>query len=839
MPTGSSTGTPGASNDLVTRLNEVFAAVAGWSFDHRWSVVALAIGALAGSLYLAGGMQIDNSYVAYFNPSDTTYLEYERYRDEFGSDEVSYILYHAPGIEHGPWNYEVMQKLVALTEALEEEVPFIYEVTSLANAELMVGDGDDIEIHKLSDEFPESQAELLALRDLYLQKPMMVGGIVDAKAEYAAIMIEMDRSSTDPLEEIRLDPEGGDGLDNLYPQVTDQKIAEILARPEFEGIEFFHSGDVPLNAAFNVIIETEGPILDLITAAVIAALLTFFFRSVVGVLAPIIVVQLSVIMTVAFIVAVGWKLDLSFSGTPTLLTVIGVAHSVHILSEFRHRFRKLGDRREALVKTMYLVGTPCLFTSVTTAIGFASMVVAPIKTISRSGVYSAFGVMAAFFLSFTLLMALLSFGRRTPKVRAAANEEAGGNLGDRALERLLQASVSLVSRHRRAVLASFGAAFALSLAGIVQIGADSNWLNDFSERMELKHITIKVDEVMGGVTNLLILFDSGEPDGVKNPEVLRDIERVQNWANQQEIVRKSYAITDILKDLNQTFHGNDPAWHKLPESRELAAQYLVLYESAGGADADEYVTSDYQVASLELRLALGMTSETADLISGIEDLLRTQPLEASTIEFTGIGMLWVKLLGYIVESQVFGFTLAFVVIAAIMILLFRSFATGLIAMVPNVSPVFLTLGIMGWLGIPLDYNKVSIAAVAMGIAIDDTIHVMTRVRYEFFRLGNYEAALREGLMDVGRALLITSIALVLGFLVLTGSILHSNAIRGVLLASTIVTALIADFLLMPALIQTFKPFGAETRSRAEAEAFVVSAGGAGGTVEAVHSAPIR
>ena len=253
---------------------------------------------------------------------------------------------------------------------------------------------------------------------------------------------------------------------------------------------FYHSGDVPLNAAFNVIIAEESAFLDFVTACVIAILLLFFFRSVVGVVAPVVVVQLSVLFTVAFIVAVGWKLDLSFGGMPTLLTAIGVAHSVHILSEFRHRFRKLGDRREALVKTMYLVGTPCLFTSVTTAIGFASMSVAPIKTLSHQGIYAAFGVMAAFFLSLTLLMALLSFGRREPKHGADSSVH---SVGDDALQSMLSATVSLVLKHRLAVLAVFAAVLVVSVVGINRIIVDSNWLDDFSDRMPLKHITIKVD----------------------------------------------------------------------------------------------------------------------------------------------------------------------------------------------------------------------------------------------------------------------------------------------------------------------------------------------------------
>ncbi|MBW2292384.1 MAG: hypothetical protein JRG94_08730 [Deltaproteobacteria bacterium] len=195
--------------DFVIRLNEGFASLAGWSFDHRWWVVAIALGLLCGSLALASRAQIDSSYEAYFDLDDPAYLQYEQYREDFGSDEVSYILYEAPDFEHGPWNIDIMRKLVSLTAALEEEVPFVYEVRSLANAELMVGLDESIEIERLTDEFPETQDELLKLRDRYLNKPMMIGGILSADAAYAAIIIEMDRSSTDPLEDIRLDPDGG------------------------------------------------------------------------------------------------------------------------------------------------------------------------------------------------------------------------------------------------------------------------------------------------------------------------------------------------------------------------------------------------------------------------------------------------------------------------------------------------------------------------------------------------------------------------------------------------------------------------------------------------------
>ena len=210
---------------------------------------------------------------------------------------------------------------------------------------------------------------------------------------------------------------------------------------------------------------------------------------------------------------------------------------------------------------------------------------------------------------------------------------------------------------------------------------------------------------------------------------------------------------------------------------------------------------------------MGRSGETAALVEAMAEELARNPVRESTVTLTGIGALWVKLMDYIVTSQIRGFLLAFGAIGITMVAIFRSLRVGAIAMVPNLTPVFLTLGVMGWFDILLDYSKVAIAAVAMGIAVDDTIHLVTRFRHEFRLCGNYADALAVAMQDVGRALLITSVALVSGFMVLTLSIMDTTSIQGILLSTTIVTALVADFLLMPALILTFRPFGPEGMRR--------------------------
>lgn len=794
-------------NDYIERLSGFFERLGARSYDHRWIVLSICLLLVGACFLLASKIRYDNSFEAYFRRDDPAYVAYLQYREDFGSDEVSYILYEAPDYPHGPWNLEVMRKIGRLTEALEEEVPFVQEVTSLVNLEFLEGVADGLEIYDLLEEFPESQGALLDIKEKVLAKPLYVGGIASADGRYAAVIIEMDRSSIDPVEEIRVDPEGGDGLSNLYPQASNTKVEEILARPEYEGIRFHHTGDVPFNAVLNEISANEGWTLAGICVAVIAVLLFVFFRRFIGVFGPLCVVVLSILVAVALMGVLGWNLDLMFGMLPTLLIAVGVADSVHIISEFRACHASLGERRAAVRRTMFLIGTPCLLTSLTTAAGLLAMSVAPIKSVAHFAVYSAVGVLAAFLFTVTLLIVFLSFGRGTPRREASERERLQAK-GGRRFNDALGAVARFDIRHRRSIIAFFVLLFVVSGLGIARLRVDSNFLNDMSEDVPVRDTTRFVDEVMGGTNSFVYLFDAGVEDGVKEPAVLREIERLQQQADKQtHLVKKTHSIVDVLKDINQSFHGGDPAYHRLPESRELAAQYLLLYEMSGGEEVEEYVSSDYSRASLELRCKWTDSSVLEAMEEDLSSYLEAEPLRASTVSYTGIGALWLSLMDYITESQIRGFLLAFAAIAAMMCLLFRSFGIGLLSMLPNLAPVILGLGIMGWLDLPLDYQRLLMAPVAIGISVDFTIHLVTRYRHDFLESGDYESALGASMVDVGRALFITALVLVAGFLVFTFSIMDAQVSFGILLATVIVVALIANFFLMPALMMTFEPFG--------------------------------
>ena len=793
--------------DAMSGLGTLFEAVGAWSYDHRWIVIvaSFAVWGLAG--FLSSGARVDNSVAAFFDTDDPTYGAYLQYRDDFESDEIGYIVYRAEG---GAWDLGLMHKIEKLTRALEDEVPFVKEVTSLSNVEFMEGaPPDDILVYDLLAEFPETQEELFVIRDKVMKKPMYVGGLVSADGELGAVIVEMTRSSVDAVEKIRLDPDGGDGLHNLYPQVSFEAIEAILQRPEYDGIEFFHSGDVAFNATYNtVLFEEDMPLLMALSFLVITLSLILVFRRPMGVIGPFMVVAFAMAVSVGVIGLIGWDIDFMFGLMPTLLITVGVADSVHILSELDIYQRRLGNRRDAIRRTLYLVGPPCLLTSLTTAAGFLSLSLSSVKSVAHLAVYSAAGVIAAFIASITILIAFLCFGRQNLAQASPKKERARAKRG-KVLGAALHSVATFVIRFRNPILIVSAVIFVASGWGISMLTVDSNFLHEFSEKVPVRQTTQFVDDHMAGTYSIVYVFHSGEPDGIKEPAVLREMERVQREAERHPLVTKTYSLVDLMKDINQSFHNGDPAYYKIPESRELVAQYLLVYEMSGGEEIRDYLSIDYARATLELRCKMASTSRLQGIVDQIDAHLDEEPLRASTFSVSGIGALWLVFVEYITWSQIQGALIALTVVSLMMIVVFRSVKIGLVSMIPNVTPVILVIGGMGWLGVHLDYYRLLIAPVAIGIAVDDTIHLMTRYNHEFAKLGDYKKALYASMDGVGRALFITSAILVAGFLTNVFSVMDGQKSFGILLATVIAAALVADFLLMPALILWLKPFGPE------------------------------
>ncbi|MFZ5565052.1 MAG: efflux RND transporter permease subunit, partial [Thermodesulfobacteriota bacterium] len=646
------------------------------------------------------------------------------------------------------------------------------------------------------------------------------GTLASADGKHGAFLIEMEKSAVDPGTELILDPAKGMTQDNLYPQVTNDAIERILARPMYAGLRFYHTGDAALGSVYNRITRGESLRLGIISALLIGGLLFFFFRTPLGVLGPIGVVLLAILIATGFVGFMGWELDIMYAMLPGTIVTVGVASAVHILTEYTSSHKQLKDKRVAIRKVMLMLGSPCLFTMLTDVAGFGSTNVSSIKALQHFAVYSAVGVIAAFLLTMTLFLSILTmFG--TPS-------SSGGKTGDRPAEADDRKREKHFSIHWFAALARFDARhpwkitigwtafFILVSSGMTFLTVDSNFLTEFSEKLPVRKATEYVDRVMVGAGGFSYLFDSGEPDGISDPEFLKRVERIQNRVNEETaLVMKTMSIVDLIKDINQAFHNEDPAYYVLPENRDLIAQYLLLYEMAGGEEIGNYIAGDWQRVNLQVHCKLQPSSVYKKVTENVAQFIESHYKPSERPVLTGSGFLWIKLVDYIVDSQIMGFSVAFLVIAVMMCVVMGSIRIGLLAMVPNLAPVLVTLGIMGWAHIPLDYVKLLVASIAIGIAVDDTIHFILRYRLEFWRDRNYHRALEASLNDVGRSIFITTIALLAGFAVNLLSVMDSIVEFGFLTLITLSVAALADYFLTPALIMITRAFGPEQEIGAE------------------------
>lgn len=803
-----------ATNKIVDRVDNAFFALADWSIQHRVLVTLATFTLFIVGLAFASKVQIDNSIDSFFYKQDPAYIAYLDYLEDFSSDEVIYLMYSAPEHEHGPFDLEVMRTVANLTKTLELEIPFARKVTSLANVEFMrpVGE-DDIEIDELLINFPETQAELLTLREAVLEKPIYRNYLINDTADYAAIIVQMEVSTAHDVETIRLDKNKPADTENLYPVVSDRALREILNRPEFtaQGIEFFISGDVPMNTSYQDLMLGDTVLITGISLLIILGLCATLFRATVaGIVGPLAVVLASVALTIGFLGVLGWKVGNFFTMLPTLLCAVGVAQSVHILLEFQRQLANLGDRKEAAKAALHKVGGPCLMAALTTAAGFAVMLVSDLRMLAEFAVYSSFGIITTFIFSSTLLVIFLGGKNRKNDIARQ-----GKPFVSRFVTTAVDRAISINLARPNTVLIVFGLAFVVAFVGILQLRNDFSFLHEFKPSVQWRIDTEKIEKEMGGTLRMSYLIDTQTPDGIKNPALLQQMEKIQRFAEQNPLVKKTLSLADVIKDLNQTFHNNNRDYFVIPNEQDLLAQYFLVYEMSGGEELEEFTSYDFSRTVIEFQVEMTYASETRKILKSIDDFIAQNPLPSTEAGLgiegrkTGIGLLWVKLADHIQTTQIQSYTLVFSMIALFMCINFGSIKVGLLSMIPNLTPIIIALGGLGWAGVPLDYMKLLLATIAIGIAVDDTIHLVTRFRSRFYSTGRYADALKLGLQDVGPALTVTSIVLVTAFAsyLLSSTTVLSNF--GVLLSATIATALLADLFLMPVLLMKLKPFGAE------------------------------
>ncbi len=739
------------------------------------------------------GLKQDNSYESFFADDDPAYQELQDYYDNFGNDDFVFLLVDS----HDKVSASFMKSLDSLVSRLNKEVNFVDKVTWIGNAESISSEqnSDTVSISALFDNFDISDAEVKAKLAKAVADTSYKDRLISADGKVFGILLDFVNY-----------PETEDGSVNQYRNQAPPAIYKILQ--DYKDLDVRVVGSPVISYFNDKDIAEEGKvwmITGLIAMLVIMLLVT---KSIIGTLIPLLTVFLSIIITMGLYQVFGFTLNMLAMMIPILILCVGIGDSVHLIAEFKALYVEGTTKFEALKKTLKLISIAMFLTTLTTALGFASFVFTDLLPLRELGLQAAIGAIIALVLTFIFALPVLSFMRAKPVKAYEKAEESHVQRHFDILDHVVSFFAHLVLKFPKAILLVTLIVSGITFYGMTNLKVETAFIQDLPKDDPLRLDFDFVDARMGGSMSIELLLDSGKENGVKDPVFIAEMEKVQNYLNDYPLVLQTSSFLNQLKQVNRAVHENNEDYFKVPATKESISELLLLYESGGGKQFDKLVSFAYDVAHIQVRTRSLTTADVRQFENDLKDFIKKDDLKVN-LKFTGASCLLTSVADYLSESQFYSFLYAFLTIFLVMSISFKSLKLGLLAMVPNVIPIVITLGLVSFAGARINMVLVILAPIILGVCIDDTIHFITRFRYYFGECGNYREAFILTSLNVGRVLIFTT--LISGVCLL--SFMNSKFAGPFTFAWSSVTAfiiaLICDLAVTPVLIMMFKPFGKE------------------------------
>ncbi len=629
------------------------------------------------------------------------------------------------------------------------------------------------------------------LSEVALAEPLVRDRLVSGDADLALVLAWIDDSRQ--------------SAEELEGAVSDIE-QRLEAHPLPDGYEYQTGGVPTLRAQIVEQLRLEQLTFLPLTGLIYIIILAWLFRRTSGVLLPILVVCFAVLATIATLVWTDSPINIVNNVLPTLIFVIGIADSIHMLTRDAEEIDAGKGRIAAVKATIRHTGLACLLTSCTTAVGFVSLLAADTNILQDLGWQSAVGVMFAYTATLLFLPAALSYLRPVHRKKLGSDTEASSDkLHEGALlERfLISSGEHLLANAKAVVVLSLLVASGFAMLAS-QVEIDTTLLEVFQEEHPTYKTTQLVEQRMGGFLPIEISLESEDLDRFKDPEIYRRIARVQQFAADQPEVLSTQSIVDFHQSARAALLGDPAEREKMPESREQVEQLHLLIAGAPDepAGVNRFVTSDFRNARLLLRVSDVGAKAQLKLAKRLEARLDEAFGDVATVDYRLTGDAYVAsvALDSFIRDLFYSLLVAFGIIFLMMTVVFRSLKLGLISMLPNTIPLVMTFGYMGMAGINLNTTTVIIFAISLGLAVDDTIHFLARFREELDRRTTIKEAILYTYYGAGRAILLTSVLLVTGLMVLLFSDFIPTRQFGILTSITIAGAILADLILLPSLL---------------------------------------
>ena len=804
--------------NIRDRIEAWFERFADGIFRHRFKTLALMGVLIAALLSQLPKVTIDTSTEGFLHDNDPALLAYNAFRDQFGQDEVIIVAIEREKI----FDLEFLPVLKRLHRELEDRVPHLDEVTSLINARNTRGNADVLIVEDLLEQWPDSPQALDAVRQRALANPMYKHLLLSEDGRFTTLIVRSHTYSgageeTDLIEGFADQP--ADEADAAGPSsyLTDKETSEAVFAVK-EVVEAYREKGLTLYLAGSPVVThflKQSMMTDMrrflgMAAVAVSVCLFIMFRRISGVVLPMIVVLLSLLSTISIMAVNGTAIKVPTQILPSFLLAVGVGTSVHILAIFYHHFQQHRDKRQGIVYSMGHSGLAIVMTNITTATGLMSFSTADVAPIADLGIFAGIGVLLAFIYTVTLLPALLAIVplRKDPLLAAAGK---GGPM-----DRFLEAVARFATTRPLPILIVSGVLIAGSGIAATGIQFSHYPLIWFHETNPIRVATTTIDRELRGSMNLEIVIDTEKENGLYEPEFLKRLDaaasHVETWVYGDVFIGKAWSLPMILKEIHQALNENRPDYYAIPDDRDLIAQEFLLFENSGSDDLEDVVDSQFSKVRLTLKAPFTDAVKYSRLIEDAVIYFQNQFPEARIVT-TGMIPLLAQTFANSIYSLAKSYTTALVVISILMVVLIGRLRIGLLSMVPNLAPILVTMGVIYLFHFPMDLFTMLVASIAIGLAVDDTIHFMHNYRRYYEQSGDPVDAVHRTLRSAGRAMLVTTIVLAIGFFVLAFSKLTNIRNFGILTGFTIIMALLADYLLAPALMVLVSPKKSDSRSQ--------------------------
>ncbi len=812
-----------------------------WIVKLRWPILAATLAVMVGSAALMPRLRIDASSKNLLFVEKGAQEAFQRYVNAWGGDR--FLSVAVQWDQGDAFTAERLAYLRRLTQRLEK-LPGVQRVESLTNVTTLSARGQDLYAGALvPTPVPQSKAALGRVKEQALASPLMRRVYYDDTGRMVAVNLWLKHSDDDV---------------KVVMQTT-RKIRRIVNGERKAGRSLHLFGGPEIVVAVFDITRRDTWVLTLAPFVLVGLLLLVLLRSVRGALLPMACIAATALATFGAMAATDTALNLVTAMLPSLLMVIGVADVVHVLVAHSAARQQELDREAAVVQTVARVGWPCLLTSLTTAVGFGSLRFSAIPQVQEFGVFAAVGVMMAFVFSVVSIPAALAvLPGAVPKLHKETGRIAG-------LDRLLLALGRAGRKAPVVVVLVTVAALVVGVTGVRRLQVESSALTYLpKDHPVLRDLYAAEPHLMGSTPLIVHLWDRrpgrpGRPESAKkifnlveppamapstdeviddpedtpvttkqvappkptgaerfkDPKVLAAIDHLTRVLQAIPGVRKVLSVTEYLKEVNRVMHGGGAEHYRLPTEGRLIAAYLELAASRDPRTLAQLINWERSAVNVTAMCVAHSSAAMRDILAEVKkELARPETRTALgpdvQVDVTGLGPLLSHVSDRIVASQLSSLFVALGVICVMLVLVLWSVRVGLSAMLPNLLPIGLTVGLMGWLGVTLNITTVMIASIALGIAVDDTIHFLIRARDETRRTGDAEQGIEDALRSVGRALVFTTCVVSGGFLVLLLATLTPARHFGALSAVAMCTALAADLVLLPVLLRWIRPW---TRKR--------------------------